>query len=51
MIHQFALPPAEGDVGGPRAVSVLRDGGTSDEEDSAFKSSSQRAHLASVEPD
>ena len=45
-------PTAEADIAGFGLVvwSVLRDGGTSDEEDSEFESSSRRAHFASLEP-
>jgi hypothetical protein len=46
---RVALPPKE--TSQDLAASVLRDGGTSDEEDSGFKSSSPRADFASVQPD
>jgi len=41
-------PEAEADTAG-LVETVPRDGETSDEEDSEFESSSQRAHFASVE--
>jgi hypothetical protein len=47
----FALPSAPGQTSQDLAGSVRRDGGTSDEEDSEFESSSQRAHFASIEQD
>jgi hypothetical protein len=47
----FALPSGRGQTSQDLAGSVLRDGGTSDEEDSEFESSSQGAHFASVEQD